>query len=132
MGPPRIEVDPGSEALPGSGAHILDPPLDPVGVQIPPQDLEDVTLKPRELDPFCVNSPGSMGKSPAEFEKGEVVLVVHETPVLQPFHKLAKPIWPKTHATIPASFFRDVNFKVSFYLSIVLKYSFIKTFISEN
>ena len=99
MGPPRIEVDPGSEALPlGSGAHILDPaPLDPVGVQVPPpsQDLEDVTLKPRELDPFCVNSPGSMGKSPAEFEKGEVVLVVHETPVLQPFHKLAKPIWWK-------------------------------------
>lgn len=125
MGPPRIEVDPGSEALPpSSGAHILEPaPLDPVGVQVPPpsQDLEDVTLKPRELDPFCVNSPGSMGKSPAEFEKGEVVLVVHETPVLQPFHKLAKPIWPKTHATIPASFFRDVNFKVSFHLFIFLR-----------
>ena len=59
-----------------------------------------------------MHSPSSTGKSPAEFEKGEVVLVVHENPVLQPFNRLAKPVWPKTPATIPSSFFRDVNFKV--------------------
>ena len=61
-----------------------------------------------------VNSP-SNGKSPAEFEKGEVVLIVHENPVLQPFNKLAKPVWPKTPATIPSTFFRDINHKVCIY-----------------
>ena len=99
---PIIEVPPEESPEPP------DPP-DPPSLN---PESEDISLKPRELDPFCVHSPSSTGKSPAEFEKGEVVLVVHENPVLQPFNRLAKPVWPKTPATIPSSFFRDVNFKV--------------------
>lgn len=55
---------------------------------------------------------------PLEFEDPQIVYATCEnTGAFPHFNRCAKPLWPKSPATIPSSYFRDFNRKVNLTLT---------------